>query len=338
MIGQSFTDMGARSHQRRRVSTARGHAVGFVSVPTPEFDEREVDLPSAVEAKIRRVGIVAGQRYAVEFMHGHDASTAGSDDVRRFIHRALVRRVDFLVVVLDRPSEGCMRIIGWAAALGIPTFVAQLPEARQSALVGRAAGEGPLTVRFSSDLRDVLLSIGAWQRQSAALILGGEARRATAGAEHDSERRAAAARWNAAGDATRDTVAAALALPRMEVVELLGDSLLFAAASPYTRRMVAEVLTRAVPETPAGAVAQDGDQAEVPGLDVTRLPATFFSSFREALAEYGVDASRESEVLLEGLVHEQKRRAAELVGEPLRLPTLTNVPAWGPIVEKALGD
>lgn len=177
-----------------------------------------------------------------------------------------------------------------------------------------------------------------WQRQSAALILDGEARRAIAGAEHDSERHAAATRWNAAGDATRDIVAAALGLQRAEVVELLGDPLLFAAASPHTRRMVAEVLTRAVPETPADGVAQGGDQAEVPSLDVTRLPATFFSSFREALAEYGVGASRESDVLLEGLVHEQKRRAAELVGEPLRLPTLTNVPAWGPIVEKALGD
>jgi hypothetical protein len=327
MMHPRIVDVSLPEHTKV-VDTATRAVTGFIAVPTPDFGERGVDLAAAFELKARNVGLVERTRYRTEFPQGFDV-TAESQNVRRDLYKHLVRQVDFVIVVLDRPSEGCVRIFSWASKLGVPTYAVQLPSARQSALLGAGPGEGPVTAEQRDDVEQALSALSVWQRRNMHSILAGDVRRAAAAQEHRAQKDRLAALWDAAGPSTRDLIGRRLDLPAAEVQEILDDPSLFAAASPVTRSRVDYTLTE------AGRLALR--HADSAGMSFTvrldQLPESFVASMNDAIHEYDLERERVGELLMSGLRHESRRRMAELVGEPQRLQALTGIKAWGRLIE-----
>ena len=315
------------------VQTAAGLVTGFIATPTPDFGEEGIDLAAALERKARNVGVVERVRYRADFPQGFDV-TARSRDVRRELYKHLVREVDFVIVALDRLSEGCMRIFSWSSKLGIPTYAVELPLARQSALLGAGPGEGPVTAEQRDSVEEALCALAVWQRRNLQAILGGAARRAAAAQEHREHRERLADFWESADTHTRELVSQRVDLAGAELNELLDDPLLYAAASPVTRSRIDHTLTAA-----RRRVLDRAGRLDVPPtVSLDALPQRFLSSMNDAVEEYDLPRERVGELVMAGLRHESHRREAELVGEPQRLPELTRLEDWGTLIEELPDD
>ncbi|MDQ3678887.1 MAG: hypothetical protein M3401_19160, partial [Actinomycetota bacterium] len=112
----------------------------FISCSTPNVGEEREDLLGPLVAKADRMGRAAATPYRIETIEA--PSDANSAATREQTHGHLACDASFAFIVLDRLSEGCMRIFSWAVKLGVPTFVLVLPGARESAMLGSAPGEG----------------------------------------------------------------------------------------------------------------------------------------------------------------------------------------------------
>jgi hypothetical protein len=291
--------------------------VGFLSVSTAadrETNNAVVSLVNAAQAHAQRLGRRMEPPWCVRFVRGREAATADSAEIRRWIHRNMVRDVDFLLAVVYGVSDGCWTEVQWASELGIPTSIA-VPAGRDAcALAGSVAGRGRVKLIVFEDHADFVRQWTAWLRRNEHRIAKGDTRRAAPLPQMEPLRLACVAAWNDCDNAEREQVALAMDMAREDLVELLTDRVDFASSCPEVRREL-------------------GTELGVAAVAMFDLSHRFVSSFRIAVAERQIDDHTANEVLREGLRYEQRRFEQVAMGRSLRKAPLTNHAGWNRIID-----
>ena len=305
-----------QSSHRPQDAQATREVVGFFSVSTapPETNNTVVSLVNAAHAHVQRLGARMEPRWSVRVVRGRDAATADSAEIRRWIHRKMVREVDFLLAVVYGITDGCWTEAQWASDLGIPTAIA-VPAGRDAcALAGPVAGRGRVKLIVFEDYADFVRQWTAWLRRNEHRIAGGSMRRSAPLPQMEPLRLACASAWNSSDDSERERVALTMDMAREDLVELLGHPLDFASCCPEVRRELRTALG-------------------VPAVPMFALSDRFIPSFQRTIAERQIDDHTATEVLREGLLYEQRRFEQESVGHALRKAPLTNHAGWNAIID-----